>query len=246
MPTLILSPRYTPDSAALWKAALDLGWSVERLEAYRVPDHLYGKECVIYGEGLFVSTVAESLGLPLIEPPVDWMIRLPSRYLQREVRYTTLGDVRKTLRQATFVKPGDGAKGFDSKVYASVEELPSIEAWDDDTPVIMSEPVKWEAEYRCFVIGREVVTLSVYLRAGEFMEDQDWNTPIEELSDARNFANDGLRDESVAVPRGMVLDVGKIEGKGWAVIEANPAFAAGIYGCEPEKILKVLEQIFST
>ncbi len=244
MPTLILSPRYTPDSAALWKVAIDLGWSVERLESYRVPDYIQGKDCVIYGEGAFVSIVADSLGLTLHEPPVDWLARLPSRYLQREVKYTTLGNVRKTLQQPTFIKPGDGAKGFDSKVYASVDQLPSQDAWDDDTPVIVSEPVKWDAEYRCFVIGREVVTLSVYMRESEFIEDHDWNTPIEEMSAAKQFVNDVLRDEAIDVQRGMVLDVGKIAGKGWAVIEANPAYAAGIYGCEPEKILKVLEQIF--
>ncbi|WP_373539422.1 ATP-grasp domain-containing protein [Chamaesiphon sp.] len=40
MPTLILTPRFTEDAQSLWRAALQLGWSVERLQSWRVPDEL--------------------------------------------------------------------------------------------------------------------------------------------------------------------------------------------------------------
>jgi hypothetical protein len=40
MPTLLLSPRYTDDAQALWRAAGRLGWRVERLRGWRVPDEL--------------------------------------------------------------------------------------------------------------------------------------------------------------------------------------------------------------
>jgi hypothetical protein len=243
-PTLILSPRYTPDSAALWKAALELGWSVERLSSYRVPEYLHDADALIYGEGLFASIVAESLSIALLEPPVDWLTRLPYHYLQRAVRYTTLSEIRATLQSPLFVKPGDGGKGFDAKVYAHADELPSQDAWEDATPVIVSEPVIWETEYRCFLSGREGATLSVYTRAGEFMEDAAWSAPPDEMADARAFCAAFAHDDSIALPPGMVLDVGKIAGKGWAVIEANPAYAAGIYGCDPIAVLKALEQIF--
>ena len=39
-PILILPPRYTPDSIALWKAATAAGWRVERLPDWRVPEWL--------------------------------------------------------------------------------------------------------------------------------------------------------------------------------------------------------------
>jgi hypothetical protein len=39
-----------------------------------------------------------------------------------------------------------------------------------------------------------------------------------------------------------VIDVGVIPGKGWAVIETNQAWASGLYGCDPLKALKVMEQ----
>jgi hypothetical protein len=36
------------------------------------------------------------------------------------------------------------------------------------------------------------------------------------------------------------LDVGIIAGRGWATIEANPAFGAGIYGCDAAKVLETI------
>ena len=38
-----------------------------------------------------------------------------------------------------------------------------------------------------------------------------------------------------------VIDVGRIKGKGLAIIETNQAWASGIYGCDPGGVLKVLE-----
>ena len=37
-----------------------------------------------------------------------------------------------------------------------------------------------------------------------------------------------------------MLDVGLIKGRGWAVVEPNECWGAGVYGCMPSKILEVL------
>lgn len=50
MTTLVLPPRYTPDSNVLWKAAVEAGWSVERLAGWRPPESLVGQNIVLYGE----------------------------------------------------------------------------------------------------------------------------------------------------------------------------------------------------
>jgi hypothetical protein len=39
-----------------------------------------------------------------------------------------------------------------------------------------------------------------------------------------------------------VIDVGRIPGKGWAIIETNPAWASGLYGCDPVAALKIMEK----
>jgi len=37
-----------------------------------------------------------------------------------------------------------------------------------------------------------------------------------------------------------VLDVGRIAGRSWAIIETNGAWGAGLYGCDPGAVLPVL------
>ncbi len=90
MPTLVLSPRYTPDSNTLWQAALRAKWSVLRLQNHRAPDELQNQDIVLYGEALFVAIIADQLDLALFETPLDWLPSLPFSYRQREVYLTTL------------------------------------------------------------------------------------------------------------------------------------------------------------
>src|SRR5580693_8272286 len=105
LPTLILTPRYTEDAQALWGAAGQLGWNVERLTSWRPPDHLRNvPEPVLYVEALFGPTFAEHFGLKLIDPPEDWLVRAPEQYRKRRVRLTTLGDAR-SLQEPRFIKP---------------------------------------------------------------------------------------------------------------------------------------------
>ena len=49
-----------------------------------------------------------------------------------------------------------------------------------------------------------------------------------------------LADPRVEFPRAVVLDVGVIAGRGWAVVEQNAAWGSGIYGCDPREVLEVL------
>jgi hypothetical protein len=49
-----------------------------------------------------------------------------------------------------------------------------------------------------------------------------------------------LADMSVDLPVALVLDAGVIRGRGPAVVEANEASGAGIYGCDPRDVLEVL------
>ena len=46
--------------------------------------------------------------------------------------------------------------------------------------------------------------------------------------------------ESMPFPRTVVVDVGFIGGRGWAVIEFNAAWGAGLNGCDAEKVLPAI------
>lgn len=241
IPTLVLSPRYTPDSNRLWQAAVAEGWYVERLQNHRAPDHLQAEEVVLYGEALFTRIIADQLGLNLHETPHDWLTTLPFAYRQRDIRLMTLRDARQ-LHERAFIKPATD-KSFDARVCASGADLPSADYFDDDTPTLVSDPVAWQIEYRCFVANRELETLAPYSRGGQALKDENenWLTTAPDDAGAVEFVNQLLADQVVSLPPGLVLDAGIIADRGWAVVEANPAWASGIYGNDPAKVLHVLQ-----
>jgi hypothetical protein len=197
---------------------------------------------VIYGEALFANIVADELSLALLEPPFDWLAQLPSAYQQRWIEYTTLGEARKRAETA-FIKPAYD-KSFDAEVYTSGAALPADDAFPDALPVFVAEPVTWGVEFRCFVLQGGVTTLSAYVRNGELVqaEDDSWSATSEETEQALAFSNRLLNDQAVDYPPAFVMDIGKIEGRDWAVVEANPAWASGIYGCDPALVLPVLQR----
>jgi hypothetical protein len=84
--------------------------------------------------------------------------------------------------------------------------------------------------------------MSVYMRFSELAQDANGNWPAaeSEREEALRFAEAVLADASVELPDALVMDVGLAMRRGWAVIEANPAWASGIYGCAPNSVLSVL------
>lgn len=235
MTHLILSPRHTSDSNTLWKAALDMSWKINRLYKYRIKAGIADNSAKIYGENLFVEIIAQQLEIALLATPPEWLSQLPQEYLKRQVNFMKLKDCRN-FTSPKFIKPASG-KLFDAKIYNSGEDLPSSDVQDDETPVLVSEPVRWVKEFRCFVHQQELLTLSAYSESGELnLEATD-----DEIRQAEVFCQTILHDKRIKLPPSTVIDIGVIQKKGWAVVEANPTFASGIYACDPQKVLLCLE-----
>lgn len=236
-PTLILSPRFTEDDQALWRGAIHLGWGVERLPTWRVPpDMLTIPNPVLYVEAMFAPSIAKSFGLRLLEPPDDWLPCLPEEYRKRQISLISLGQARM-LEGIAFVKPPND-KSFPAKVYRG-SELPH--EYGDDTPVLVAEVVQWEVEFRCFVLDREPRTTSVYCRHGIPQRETGFAASANEVAEAEAMVKHVCSDSRVVLPKATVLDVGVIAGRGWAVVEQNAAWGAGIYGCEPIAVLNVIQ-----
>lgn len=237
MPTLVLTPRQTDDTQTLWKAAARLGWRTERLGSWRIPEHLRTLEDpVLYAEALFAPEFAEQLDLDLLSPPDDWLVGLPREYTSRTIRLTTLGEAR-TLERPMFVKPPSD-KSFPAQAYTGAT-LP--EGYDDAMPVLVSDLVEWDAEFRCFLLDRTLQTFSVYSRKGELQREADFaSTPAEQHAMIA-FVSTLLADARVALPHATVLDVGTLADGRWACVEQNAAWGAGIYGCDPERVLPVVQ-----
>jgi hypothetical protein len=241
--TLVTSPRVTPDAIALMQAAKTSGQPTIQLQTFRPTDELQGMPIAVYGESLFAIILTSKLNHVVLEPTSDWLCRLPHQYSQRTVIKTTIGEARR-YDQPCFVKNADGMKAFEAQVYDTGKDLPSTDYYPDDYEVLVSEPVNWEIEYRCFIRERKLITLSVYFRHGELAKSPDgvWLEDMDETAEASHFCQTLLQDDTVAMPPACVIDIGRITGRGWAVIEANPAYGSGIYGCDPLKVLDVVNR----
>lgn len=232
MLTLFLSHRQSADSRAVGAAAESAGWPVVRLRSYVVPDELSGAGGVFYGESLFADAVCDQLGVNLLEPDVGWLPNLPEAHRLRNVELTTYAAAASDSRRR-FVKPAD-EKSFAPGVYESGAAL--SRQVDPGTPVLSAEPVSFVVEFRAFVCKREVAALSPYIRAGELESDAS----DVEWAGARDALSRLLANPAVELPPGVVVDVGLVEGRGWAVVEANPAWGSGICACEPDGVLRTL------
>lgn len=229
MSTLVLPPRYTGDAQRIWRAATGRGWKVMRAMGWKV-EPLAGDVC-IYGEPLFVRAVADQLGVRLVEPPLGWLAKLPEDLVRREIVFGTLqGALDGPFPR--FVKPADD-KAFGARVYASAADLAEVPA-ERDTPTLVSEAVRFEAEFRSFTLGTDVVTHSIYSRFGDLIEEAE----PEELAEAHEFTSEVLA--SYAPCPACVVDVGRLTDGTWAVVEANPCWGSGLYGCDSDAVLDVL------
>jgi hypothetical protein len=237
MAVLILTPRQVPDADELAISAQNVGWTVCRLRNWRVDPIPNETEIAVYGEHLFVEAIAQQLGLSLLEPPLDWLERLPGEYLKRRVRFSKLGELAHAWFPS-FIKPADD-KSFTAQVYQTYSDFPDVYNLPPSTPVLISEPVSWEVEFRCFIRDRQFFTISAYKRYRELLESElnPWYADADESRAAISFIQTILMDRRILIPPSLVIDIGLMEGNGWAVIEANPAWASGIYGCDPLEVL---------
>ncbi|MBW3635721.1 MAG: ATP-grasp domain-containing protein [Armatimonadetes bacterium] len=195
-PTLLLPPRFSDDSNALWRAAIALQWPIERLQGWTVPEELRANQWAIYGESLWANHIAEQLGVHLFEPPLDYLARLPLEQMGRKIEFGTLKAAREMVFPL-FVKPA-GDKAFEARVYASPDELLAPDFWPEDLPVLTSEVVRWEIEYRCFVLDGKVETASPYWRGEPSTRDESgaYVSPPDELKEAILFANRVLKSKN--------------------------------------------------
>ncbi len=215
----MLSQRFSTDSQAVWNAARSACWDVHRAIRYLPPDPLPELVCA-YGEVSFCDIMADRAGLGLLDPPDDWLANLPQAMLNRKVWFCRARSLR-LFRERAFFKPQND-KVFSAGVYERGADVPTRYV-DPECPCYVSEVVAWDVEYRCHVLDGLVVRMEFYRMVG--VEDVD-GVFVEALV----FAESVLRTHAHELPSSVVLDVGRIEGRGWAVVEVNQTHASGIYG----------------
>jgi hypothetical protein len=204
------------------------GWEVHRAIRYRAPQT--EEPACVYGEVAFCDMMAERMDLGLLEPANDWLSTLPQELLKRELWCGTVADLG-LVTDRVFVKPAND-KVFSFGVYEKGSDVPTKYV-DTSCPIIVSEVVAFDIEVRLHLLDGEVIAASQYrLVQPDVTEDQ-----AIELATA--FIGPHLK--GLDLPSSVVLDVGHIEERGWAVIEANQTYASGVYyQADPRAILPAL------
>lgn len=258
MPLFICNSRFSRESRLLRQAASDAGWETLRLDGWELPDWVDcdEPEVTIFGTVPLALDIADKFERTLLGCGADWLPALPLALLRRIVTKATLSEAIRT-GDGRFVK-GAISKILPAKVYAHEELRQAAATLSPELAVFVAEPVRWLVEYRCFVANGIVEAISPYRRDGQtWQEPPDFRLSASvgesdinlglmasdaEVTEALEFAAQILNSRDVRVPPAFVLDIGIIDGRGWAVVEANEGWASGIYDCDPAKVLAVLSK----
>ncbi|EDP98276.1 ATP-grasp domain-containing protein [Kordia algicida OT-1] len=232
---IVLSPNFSEDSMIINQATIDTEFTAMRFGSWNVPEAYKNDVIAVYGEDLFTTIIAEQCNLKLLKPADDWLANIPLKYTLRNITYDRFKNIKNV--QNKFIKPVD-FKFFPAGVYTSVEEIQGYSTIDQNIEVFVSDVVSWAIEVRCFVIDNTIQTWSTYIYNGEIqlknsMEKHEENAML-------NFLEEFLSDESIHLPEAVVIDVGYIPEKGWALIEANPVWSSGVYACDPKKVTQTI------
>ncbi len=218
------------------------GWYVQIYDEN--PTAMIRDRVVFYGGVDVALPVASHYRLALLEPPLNLLTKLPSPFRLRKVEYGRFRDL-SNLRGPTFVKPADPVnKCFDAGIYSSPLDIRASKEVSADTPVLVAEPVEWLAEYRCFILEGKVVASSPYLSFNRPVW-QPYGKGGEKAGESKNvlaFSARLLSQAGLDFPPAFVVDIGLIEERGWAVVEFNPAWCAGLLGADPSRVLYVLQR----
>lgn len=230
---LITTPNYRGEVSALAKTASALGWDVYN-GGWRIPAHLLHEPGAVYGEQFFCEAVADQMKWKLLSNPLDWLTKLPEEYTRRSITYTTLSEARK-ITERKFIKPADD-KCFPAKVYESGDELSKLSIIDTAAALI-SDVMTFTSEYRCFVKDRKITTACCYWYK-HFGKEPEIDSPINYFANndlVIEFANKFLEDTRIECAPSAVIDIARYksdEGLKFVVLESNPVYSSGLYGCE--------------
>jgi hypothetical protein len=229
---LLLHFRADCNTNDIWRAAIRSGWSTERIHDVIPPSVFEGASKVrYYGNTLHASRIADTL--PFTFTPLDLTVLTKTPLTKRRVEMIRL-DSLTVIDKPTFIKPAQ-EKWFPARVYQP-GELPAPEGGTLPSDLIyVQDPIDMINEVRCFCLDGKILTASYYRIGHEYCP-----VGIDEV-DRPKVLDEMVAELAPMYPRGVVLDFAYTSGRKWAFIEPNEAWASGVYGCDPERYLEVIE-----
>lgn len=242
-PLLLLHIRADVNTNDIWRAAIRAGWATERVDQSARFDIPPGTAKVrYYGNTLHAEIIGNKIPLKCL--PLDLTVLASTSLTKRAVHLTTVEEFMSPDGQfagmrrgsSLFIKPAQ-QKWFSARVYqpgeSPVRKLGSSVLPSD--LIYVQAPVDMINEVRCFVLDGKILTASYYRIGHEYcpvgIDDVDRLKVLDEM----------VAELAPLYPRGVVLDFAYLSTKEWAFLEPNEAWASGLYGCNPERCLDVIE-----
>jgi hypothetical protein len=234
---LLISDKADTERDDVARAFQSGGGAVHRIARFWDPPSFDVASVRVYGAESFCLVLQQKLGFTLCSPDDELLAQVPYHFLNRNIERRTLSDIRP-VDFPIFIKSVT-PKQFRGAVYRTTDALASeCRGLSPETPIFVSEVVTFTSEFRSFVLRGHVLDTAIYEGAGVFDRHLRGRQDALVLTSAVEFVTTLI--ESVALPRTVVVDVGLIEGGGWAVIEFNASWGAGLNGCDAEKVLPAI------
>jgi hypothetical protein len=233
-PLLLLHHRADCNTNDIWRAAIQAGWSTERVDmAGRVIIPEGTPKVRYYGNTLHMEMIERFLPIRCL--PLDLTVLASTPLTKRRVRLMRAEELGH-LTEVAFIKPAQN-KWFPAKVYEAGDS-PKRSQGGAGLPsdlIYVQEPVDMINEIRCFCLDGKIHTASYYRIGHEYCP-----LGIDEV-DRPKVLDDMVAELAPYYPRGVVLDFAYTRYHEWVFLEPNEAWASGIYGCDPVKCLEVIE-----
>jgi hypothetical protein len=225
---MLFPSRLTASAEAVRAAADARGLTTVQPAAVHVPEDLVAH--YLHAGPTFADAVAPASGIACLEAPPTWLADLPYDVVGRTISAMPIRDAW-ALRYPAFVKaPND--KTLRAMVYTDGTRLPGADAFDPDTLVLVAEIVSFTAEFRLHVLDGMMHASSQYAAHGRLHLGP---LPAEVVPAAAALIGEVVE----TLPSAIVVDVGLLDDR-LVVIEANAAWASGIYLSDADAVLDVI------
>ena len=211
----------------------------------------YGKEVIDFAQykmasfwmaGGFAARMQRAgLAMNLCAPGQTWLSGLDSSLTGRRIETGTLNEMPSDV--ILYAKPAEAkVRGLVSAKYTKqqIEEIYVAEKVPDETILQWSPDIlDINHEHRFFIANQSIMAGSPYL-VDTVVYTEGMTSPFSDA--AKSFAMDVLQKIGDNQPPAYTLDVGRNEQTGeWLIIEANPAWSSGLYGCNPAGVIETLD-----
>jgi hypothetical protein len=211
-----------------------------------IPEHLDSYDSVSWWMPAAHAARLQRVGhaMELVAPGPYWLTQAPESLTQRRVSASTVEEfLAMEPANEFFIKPAEAKiEGFEAawrnssqtREIISKLKIPSgtFLQWSDKL-------IDINHEYRFFVLDGQLTTGSSYLVGGITHYDGADNSKLDEAAEFAQYAVSAIDNQ----PSAYVIDVGiDVTTNSWLVIEGNPAWCSGIYGSDPQKVIRVIER----